>query len=228
MKMFLFANELDYCDDTRRKLERLVTFLSLFFTPRWMTAPLAADAPLHDLTLMHDMIKYRELDSDIANAILCKMANHKWYLTQEIVPFSLFSSRVPNKLKHDIALKILSVERPEGFRRGKPVFPEINNNTTLADLVGPESYFLFDVLKIGTDWLSQPVETWTNSQEFKSAEKYVTSLKVVNDIAERGVKMISDFANVITTNSEQREMLLQAVEHNRKKYDSFKKACLNK
>jgi hypothetical protein len=55
----------------------------------------------------------------------------------------------------------------------------------------------------------------------------VKSLKVVNDIAERGVKMMSDFANVITTDKMQREHLLQAVEHHRQKFESFGKSCLN-
>ena len=39
--------------------------------------------------------------------------------------------------------------------------------------------------------------------------------------------MMSDFANIITTDSKQREYLLQAVEYNRQKFSSFSKACLN-
>ena len=39
--------------------------------------------------------------------------------------------------------------------------------------------------------------------------------------------MMSDFANIITTDSKQREYHLQAVEYNRQKFFSFSKACLN-
>ena len=47
------------------------------------------------------------------------------------------SSRVPDIAKHDIAMMILSAERPQGFRRGKLLFSEISNYKTLADPMGP-------------------------------------------------------------------------------------------
>ena len=53
------------------------------------------------------------------------------------------------------------------------------------------------------------------------------SLKVINDIAERGVKMMSDFTNVITIDKKQREHLLQAVEHHRQNFENLRKSCLN-
>ena len=67
-------------------------------------------------------------------------------------------------------------------------------------------------------------------EDYKSGEKYETSLKVVNDIAERGIKMITDLANVITTDPKQPQYILQAIDYNRQKFTKafiFTKACLN-
>ncbi|KAG0703095.1 hypothetical protein GWK47_024929 [Chionoecetes opilio] len=45
MKMFMFAEQLEYDEETVVKLERLNLFLGLFYTPMWMSSTLAADAP---------------------------------------------------------------------------------------------------------------------------------------------------------------------------------------
>ena len=108
------------------------------------------------------------------------------------------------------------------------MFPQVTAKTTLPDLIGPESHLLLDTLGIECDWLLQPVSTWSGSDGYNKALEYVRNVKVVNDIAERGVKMMSDFANIITTDSQQRGYLLQAVEYNRERFDSFKKQTLNK
>ena len=62
MKMFLYASQHDYSDDATQRLEQLVTFVSLLITPRWITASLAADAQQYNLTMMQNMMKYKEHD----------------------------------------------------------------------------------------------------------------------------------------------------------------------
>lgn len=47
-------------------------------------------------------------------------------------------------------------------------------------------------------------------------EKIVQNLKVVNDIAERGVKLFEEFNKLLTNDEEEKQLLLQAVEANRK------------
>lgn len=69
------------------------------------------------------------------------MNNHRWYLTQELVPFTLFSSHasMTKSAKERLAVKLSETEKPESYRKGKPVFPVINAATVLTDLVGPVS-----------------------------------------------------------------------------------------
>ena len=74
----------------------------------------------------------------------------------------------------------------------------------MSNLLGPESHSLFSILGINTDWLAKPIEQWTEQPGYKEAEKFVRTVKVVNDTSERGVKLISEFATIITSDPEQR------------------------
>ncbi|KAG0720400.1 hypothetical protein GWK47_048588 [Chionoecetes opilio] len=99
--------------------------LGLFYTPMWMSSTLAADAPGNDLQFMKDMMKFKRTDPEIAQAVLQKLENHKWYLTQEVVPFALFGSRLSDKRSRTFAAKLHATEKPDSFRRGKPMFPQV-------------------------------------------------------------------------------------------------------
>lgn len=52
--------------------------------------------------------------------------------------------------------------------------------------------------------------------------------KVVNDVAERGVALITQFNKCITNNEEQRQYLLQVVENYRKVFKNCDKKTLVK
>jgi len=229
-KMFMFSKEMSYNEETFEHLRRINVFLNLFYVPLWMRASSGADAPYYDLQLFHDMIAYREVDKEIAEEVLRKLANHCWYLTEEVVPFVLFSNNpaVTEEIKQEIARKIMITPIPENFRLGKPVFRSIASDTTLTDLVGPDSHTLFQSLHIGNTWLGKPVNQWKEDPDFIVAETFVRNVKVVNDAAERGVKLMTDYATAITTDPQQKAAMLQCVEHHRRLYPDFQKRTLNK
>ena len=52
-------------------------------------------------------------------------------------------------------------------------------------------------------------------------------MKVVNDIAERGVKLIEDYNKLITNDEQQKQYLLQVVSNYKKRLqDKYKKSIL--
>lgn len=134
-KMFMFQSQMTYDEEIIRKLNRMNTFLSLFYTSAWMKSSIGADAPINDLQLFKDMIAYRDIDPEVADIVIDKMENHCWYLTEEVVPFALFSklSVMTYKLKQDIASKLLSTPVPDRLRLGKPVFRKISCHISLLD-----------------------------------------------------------------------------------------------
>ncbi len=51
---------------------------------------------------------------------------------------------------------------------------------------------------------------------------------VVNDVAERGVKLIQDYNNILTKDETEKQFVLQIVAGDRKKYPTATKSCLMK
>ena len=85
----------------------------------------------------------------------------------------------------------------------------------------------FSILDLGWDWLKVAPDQWENFEDFRKARDFAMMVKVTNDLAERGIKMISDFANFLTKNDETMVELLQGVELNRKAFPKLKKNTLN-
>ncbi|KAG0710954.1 hypothetical protein GWK47_021718 [Chionoecetes opilio] len=94
-----------------------------------MSSTLAADAPANDLQFMKDMMNSREQIQRLLRECYKNLKTHKWYLTQEVVPFALFGSRLSDKEKQDIAAKLHATEKPDSLRRGKPMFPQFSAKT---------------------------------------------------------------------------------------------------
>ena len=55
----------------------------------------------------------------------------------------------------------------------------------------------------------------------------MTTVKVVNDAAERGIKLASDYVQSLTKDSEVRQKIFQAVEWHRNKKADTKKSTAN-
>ena len=58
---------------------------------------------------------------------------------------------------------------------------------------------------MGKDWLYDKPEQWTAYELFKKGQNFVANIKVVNDAAERTVKLYSDYAASLAENEEQRD-----------------------
>ena len=59
-------------------------------------------------------------------------------------------------------------------------------------------------------------------------EEFILNLKITNDTAERGVKMIQDYSKILTKDSKERQDILQVVEQHRDEIRDVKKSTLKK
>ena len=71
-------------------------------------------------------------------------------------------------------------------------------------------------------------DKWCAFNGWKKFKIFIGDLKVVNDIAERGVKLMKEFKDVLSGDEEQQKMLLHCVEDIRKLYLAFRKTTLAK
>ena len=78
------------------------------------------------------------------------------------------------------------------------------------------------------EWLQTKPTEWNNNEDYKRMETFIENLKVVNDPAERAIKLISDFKDSITDDEKQKQFLIQVVEENRRLLPDFNKQNLVK
>ena len=97
----------------------------------------------------------------------------------------------------------------------------------MSAFVSSDSWLVFDLLDLtgSQDWLTIPPSLWSNFQEFRKLKEFSENISVCNDIAERGVSLITSFINK-TESEEQRQALLQVVEHHRAMVTDTKKSTL--
>lgn len=69
---------------------------------------------------------------------------------------------------------------------------------------------------------------WDENVDFQKGLEIVNTFRVINDTAERGVKLMEEYNKVLTKNEEQKQYVLQVVEDYRRKYpNSLKTTVLN-
>ena len=78
----------------------------------------------------------------MADAALKVLRRHGWFLTQEMVVFSLFSDKVDVEEKSRLAAQLQTFRVPGELELGVPDFPDVEEGTQLVDLLGPNSWTL--------------------------------------------------------------------------------------
>jgi hypothetical protein len=216
MKIFLFRNQRDAFNLTKKEesqIPRFVQFGALLYTKAWTKAPLAAEAPVQDLSLWTDLVKYESIDREISIAARKVIESHMWYLSDEAVGLAFFSDQLPAADKVKIVDR-MSAEPGERKVRGDATL--LRNGACLSDFANRRTRSLLSRLKIGDSFLTLPPETWIDNDEYNKGRERIRQLRVVNDTAERGVKLFEEFNRLITNDEDEKQFLLQVVEANRK------------
>ena len=111
--------------------------------------------------------------------------------------FALWDEDLPASERAAIASALIAVEPPADWETGKPVLPDnLPPKPRLHKFVGPRSWLIFHLLRVGTAWLRRrPVRKWSEDSEFVCVGDFLKDLHVVNDIAEQCVKNMTEYAN---------------------------------
>ena len=207
-KMYVFGEQLSYDQKYMDKLRRMCMFNALFYVKFWLSATSAVDAPINNLQLWKDLLPYRKVDPVVADAAMGTLNRHMWYTTEEIAPLALFSSLVSDVEKKQIVSQLLQMKEDTPLKLGIPRFPHLAATTKLSSLIGKQLWLLFQVLGISSDWLQLSPSLWQSDDAYQSIAMVARNFKVVNDLAERAVKLITTFATTITKDETQKQCLL--------------------
>ena len=213
------------------KLTWMTKFVCLYYVRQWLECPLLVDVPLNDIQWLNYLKKYQKIDIQIGGEALRKLDGHYWYLTEEIVPLSLFSNKLSLSEKRQISKKLLKIPKDQKPKLGIPIIPQINKNKkkySIPEFIGDQSLHMFNSSGCTTTWLTQPPEKWEEDPDYVKMKNIFSGVKYVNDPAERCVKLIEDYSSSIVRDEEEKQYLLQLVEKHRRDLPTMSKKALSK
>lgn len=155
----------------------------------------------------------------MSEAATVTFSRHLWYLSEELVGLALFDDRVSLHAKRQTVTAIKTRESNASNSKKfivKDVSLLLSKN--IEDFASKQSLFLFEQYQLPYQFMDKDPELWAFDQDYLHCKFVLSDLKVVNDLAERGVALIQDYNNCLTRNEEQKQYLLQVVEEHRKKF----------
>jgi len=213
IKICIMSERFDLSEREQSQVERIATYVAVFYARSFLSSRIAVIAPSVDFKFFNMMKIYKEEDNAVATAALSSINRHLWYLTEECVVLALFDGEVPNLIRTEMFKKLLSIPRPREFLPKKPTFPKDNmlsSELGLIALVGPRSWLIFNLFgpEIKHEWMKLDAKYWPLMDDYCKLRDFLHHLEVVNDCAERGVKLISDFKDAVR-DAEQLDFVLQ-------------------
>ena len=233
LKMKLLLNSYQVSDEEKLQIEEISMFVVTLYVKPWFQSPLPSAAARNDLAFMANLSRYRLIiKPSIAMSLLQSCYRHTWYLVPQTVVFALADAGLANTQREEMAKKLHSQERKK-IVGGKPVPPYIDLSSSeprvsdMSCFISSDSWLVFDLLGLSApqDWMTIPVGLWENFADYKKFRIFAENISVCNDIAERGVALITAYINKAQS-EEQREALLQVVEFHRELVTNTNKSSL--
>lgn len=214
-----------------RGIRDVCGFLANLYVKAWTNAANPIEAPRQDFEFLKNLSEY-ENDLQIRQVTVAKFCNHLWYLAPESTALAFFDDNVSEdtKMRMVQALQCRETDIPLSAESKKfTMLPENvihHKNRELEQFIQPSSKNFFKRFNINTQFLDKDPSTWKNDDSYNAGLEIVKHLKVVNDSAERGVKLMEDFNNLFTKNENQKQFVLQVVSDYRRNYSDAKKTTL--
>ncbi|KAF0769546.1 Uncharacterized protein FWK35_00005096, partial [Aphis craccivora] len=179
----------------------------------WFRCPAAINASYNDFIFFFKFIEYP--DKAISNTATHKFCGHLWYLAPESIAISFFDFRVPTEIKIKMVKALKSTQNNDDTIN-KIVLSKEDIKTLikkkLHEFVSPEIVNFFSRFKISTDFIGFHPDSWKDREDYKKGINILTELSVINDVAERVVKLIQEY-NIVN-------------DYNKKNYSDLKKNTL--
>ncbi|BES98518.1 Hypothetical protein NTJ_11334 [Nesidiocoris tenuis] len=227
IKVYMFRGEFKMTKKEEVAITELWMFVVSIYVYHWFQAPSCRFAPRNDLKLLKDLKAYNKVNEAIAEVALKKFSGHLWYLSEVLVAFAFFDENVPLETKTKM-VQALENEGQEDTLRRITIDSRVIEMSSLEDFVSQNTRKFFSITGLSPDFLEREVVTWESDPEYLHIKNIVSSMRVVNDIAERGVALMEEYNKLHTQNEEQKQYLLLTVKEFRKKFPDSRKSTLLK
>ncbi|KAG7168401.1 hypothetical protein Hamer_G002435, partial [Homarus americanus] len=149
---------------------------------------------------------------------------HLWYLSEESVALALFSDSVSYAEKREILESMKRKNEKKECPKKLEVTEEEIPSLELKNLASTNTNCFFQNTLLNSGFVSKDPSQWNDNPQFLQSREILQELQVVNDVAERAVKLIQDYNSSITKSEDQKQYLLQVVTTHRRQYPNIKKA----
>jgi hypothetical protein len=221
----MFRSQINLTARELTGLAKFNIFVLKFYVKAWYSCASPVAAPRCDLELLKELYLYKKVNAAIANAALKSLCAHLWYLSESLIGLAFFDPAVPVTMKTKMIAsleKAAPADSPKRIILDQKLIPE----KQLHDFVTANTKTFFTSLGISQAFLEKDPSLWESDEAFVSAKCRVSSLKVVNDPAERGIALIQQFNPVLTKQEEQKQYLLQVVEKHRQDFPDSRKSTV--
>ena len=177
-------------------------------------------APRLDLEFWENSNRYEIIDSRISEAAMKSVHRQMFYLTEELVLLSLCDPHTSNSEKKELVRTLLQQDRPQTFEPKKPEFKvhlllnKSHDEPRLKDFIGPRSWLMFDLFDVDVMWMQLSPADWATDDHFKRFDKLLHGIVCVNDVAERNVQNVVEFAE-FSKDPERRDRVVSVVNFHR-------------
>jgi hypothetical protein len=215
LTLHMTANVSKLLNEEKKMVETASYFVSICYAPWFLKSCIGYKASANDLAAFKTGFILSKFYPKLAQSLLSSMQRHTWYLTQELVLFSLADDDVEENEKKKMLCKLIEQPVPEEFNMGKPELPVVTSSTELCDLVGPQSWLLLRIAGIPTGEVEKWIDGGAN-QSLDVFKNFVRNIECTNDCAERNIKLIQDFVSGYR-NEDMKQNLMLVARDNRKK-----------
>lgn len=237
LKMQMFIGEFrNYSTADITAIRDISIFVVRLYTKAFIPCNDPLGAPKQDLNFLKEIQKYANIDGNISSLVLKKFGTHLWYLHPETVALAFFDEKVSVEEKRLMILK-LNLYAPDDIAEEStspyrliihPQQMERLQEWQLDHFINENTIRFFQRFNINTEFLSKDPSVWYSDENYCKARDMLQKLQVVNDHAERGVKLMKDFNFSLTKDEQEKQYLLEVVANYRKKRGPLSKSGLSR
>lgn len=210
--MFIFREQFEMTAEERTTTRDTSVFIVMLYVEACFTAPHAEMAPNHDLQFLKKLHQYKSIDKKVSIVAVEKCKNHLWYLNPESAAMAFFDESVLLDVKRCMVRELNKIgdignvipKRVDIKSKDIAVFCE----KEMDNFVTWQTRNFFVRFGIKQDFLPIDPTLWSQTDSYQAGLTIVRNMKVVNDVAERGVHLFTESNQLLTKDEAQKQFAL--------------------
>ena len=187
---------------------------------------------IRNVTCHQGIQAYANIDQTSSKTILKKFSTHLWYLGEENIALAFFDDTVAIEEKRAMR-DTIRAQPPKNddtrvFRL--QISPSRMSNLQewkLHQFITENTVTFFERFNFPMNFMDKDPREWKDDEEYKEIQRTLAELQVVNDHAERAVKLFSDFNQSLTKDEKGKQYLMQVIGKYRQDFPGISKSDLS-